>query len=388
MAYFKRLYHYIFKVKLLFILLVFKRRLSLIIKGKYDPYPVTPSDIKLSPSTFHFSEYKKNTLALSWKGAKTNDVKEWQMLARNKLEELVASPQSPIIPLVKNAAISKIDNQFAKCSVYLSVNEHLYIPVDILWSESNTELNELPIMICLQGHNSGAHLSWGEARMPSDPIKISNGADYALQAIKNGFIAVCIEQTCFGQRQEKNIKKISAHPCVDAANHALLIGRTLLGERISDVSTVINWLLTKPNILPSHNKKIYLMGNSTGGNVSVYAAAIDERINGVIASGCVGSYRKTIGRRAACPDAIIPGILNWFEYEDILALCAPRPVLVVSGINDHIYPYSEAKDTVDSACYVYEKKGSISNLKVVSGPDGHRFYPDIAWPVFLEMIKN
>ena len=36
--------------------------------------------------------------------------------------------------------------------------------------------------------NSGSHLSWGEARLPPDPLKIAGGGDYARQAARLGFI--------------------------------------------------------------------------------------------------------------------------------------------------------------------------------------------------------
>ena len=62
------------------------------------------------------------------------------------------------------------------------------------------------------------------------------------QAVARGYIAVCIEQLCFGERRELALTPRSADPCVDAFHHALLTGRTLLGERMSDVSAVIDWL--------------------------------------------------------------------------------------------------------------------------------------------------
>ena len=31
--------------------------------------------------------------------------------------------------------------------------------------------------------------------------------------------------------------------------------------------------------------------------------------------------------------------------------------------------------------------GAAEMLRAVSGPGGHRFYPDQAWPAFLEMTR-
>lgn len=61
-----------------------------------------------------------------------------------------------------------------------------------------------PVMICLQGHSPGMHISIGEARTPRDSVSVRGGRDFALQAIRNGWAAVVIEQQGFGERAEKN----------------------------------------------------------------------------------------------------------------------------------------------------------------------------------------
>jgi hypothetical protein len=83
-----------------------------------------------------------------------------------------------------------------------------------------------PIMICLQGTNTGAHLSWGDVRFPDDIDKKQRGYDVAVQAAKRGYLAVAIEQSCFGERSERQIVPRSAAPCIDATLHAMLLGRS------------------------------------------------------------------------------------------------------------------------------------------------------------------
>ena len=131
--------------------------------------------------------------------------------------------------------------------------------------------------------------------------------------------------------------------------------------------------------------RIHVMGNSAGGEAGLYAAALDSRIGAVIASGCVGAYRDTIGCRSGCADAVIPGILQWLENDDVLRLCAPRPLVVVSGVNDHLYPFSGAAAMAAAAGDIYGAMGVPEMLCAVSGPGGHRFYPDQVWPAFMEM---
>jgi hypothetical protein len=244
-------------------------------------------------------------------------------------------------------------------------------------------------MICLQGTNSGAHLSWAEARMPADPLKIASGADYARQAVAHGYAAVCIEQSAFGERRETNLPQASQDPCIDSANHALLLGRTLLGERASDVSSIIDWLETESEALSLDLTRLAVMGSSSGGSTAIFSAALDTRIESVLASGCVGFIRDTIARRGnSSGQNIIPGILNWLELDDVLGLIAPRPLLVISGDADHIWPFAGAAQVVDSARPIYEALGARDSIKAVSGSGGHRFYPDIAWRHFTALVEH
>src|SRR5688572_27930371 len=52
----------------------------------------------------------------------------------------------------------------------------------------------LPVMICLQGHSPGVHISIGRAQSAADRAAIAGGRDIALQAVKQGWAALAIEQ--------------------------------------------------------------------------------------------------------------------------------------------------------------------------------------------------
>jgi hypothetical protein len=368
-------------------LIALKRRFALFRTGQFDPHPIVPDSLCLSPSQAHVIGYDEADLALAWDRAGITDPHRWQLSARQKLAELVGYQREggagPTVSFDQDVSVGEgLDAR----RYYLQVSKHRDVPVTLVWERSHYPPSR--VMLCLHGHNSGAHLSWGEQRMPEDPLKIAAGADYALQAAKYGFLAVCIEQACFGERSEQKMAKRSPHPCFDAAHNALMLGRTLLGERVADVSAVIDWLLGD---LAEHEidpQQIYAMGNSAGGDTTVFAAALDLRISGIMAGGCVGRFRTTTGRREACADIIVPGILKWLEYDDVIGLCAPRPVVAVSGTQDHIYPFSEVAETIECARAVYTMMGAPSQLRVLAGDGGHRFYPDVAWPALLDIVGS
>jgi hypothetical protein len=365
------------------------RRLRLLVGRPEVNWPVVPANLFLNPSDTDFAAYEDAGLKLTWSSAARGDTPAWQLLARNKLRELMGidfrSPLEGAFSAIAGPLTATPD--ICRQTYYVLTAQRRHVPATIVW---NPKYNgqPLPVMICLQGHTSGAHISWGEARLPMDATRITNGGDFAIQAVRHGHVAICIEQNGFGERREQAVRHRWDHPCIDACNRALLLGRTVLGDRVTDVMTVIDWLQSHPADLPATSvNQIRAMGNSAGSETALFTMALDGRIEAAIASGCVGAWRKTSGTRKTCPDTVIPGILRWFEYSDILALCAPRPLLVLSGADDHIYPYRLAAECVEEARPAYQDLNASRHLQAIRGPFGHRFYPDIAWPAFLNLIN-
>ncbi len=366
-------------------MIALKRRLMRLSGTEFDPSPAAPPDVHLSPSERHIHDYGAAPLRLSWRNAGMADAGAWQIRCRAKLAELCGYTRSATTPEARHTREHAAPGGLLRTSQYLRLGAELDIPVHLI-SDPRHEA-PLPVMICLQGTNSGSHLSWGEARLPADPERIARGSSNALQAARRGYLAVAVEQACFGERRERRLPKVSGDPCIDAANHALLLGRTLLGERASDVSAVVNWLERGNHGVSLDLARLHIMGNSSGGTTALFGAALDERITAALVGGCVGYFRESIGRRKdASGQNVIPGILDWLELDDVVALCAPRPVLVFSGRQDHIWPFAGAEAVVRSARAVYEALEAPHALRAAAADGGHSYHPEVAWPAFEALL--
>lgn len=368
--------------------LALRRRLALWTKGEFHPYPLAPSDVELSPSLAHARDLAAAPLRLSYARAGIADPRAWQEKARDKLCTLTGYPIVRAAPLARHPTTHPLAGGLERRRVYLRLWSGADAPVDVIRRQG---AGRLPVMICLQGTNSGSHLSWGEARMPPDSTKVARGGDYARQAAAQGYVAVCLEQSCFGERTERHLMPRSASSTIDTANHAFLLGRSLLGERAADVSSVVDWLASdgaaRDLDMAVDATRLFVMGSSAGGSVALHAAALDTRIAGVLASGCIGFVRDTIARRRDdSAQNVVPGLLNWLEMDDIVALVAPRPLLAISGTRDHIFPYRGVAAVIESARPVYRAMGACDRLVAVSADGPHRFYPAIAWPAFETLV--
>jgi len=363
-----------------------KRRLALAFGGDFNPYPKPPQNTVLSPYAENHAAAADPPLALSWHRG-SGDPVAWQNEVGTKLAELCGWRRPDHPPTVAHDEVIGSPEHSKHRRFYLRLFPEVDVPVDILWPGHVT--GPMPVMICLQGTNSGAHLSWAETRMPPDPVKIASGLDFAHQAVAHGYVAVCVEQRCFGMRRERILAPRSGDPCVDAFHHGLLFGRTLVGDRASDVSAVVDWLQAADLGLDLDFERLHVLGHSAGGTVAVHAAALDVRLKAVIASGCLGPITDTLlTRRDGAGQNIIPGQLKWFELSDVVGLCAPRPLLAVSGENDHIFPFSGVEKVVEAALPVYEARGAAQGLRALALRGGHRFDPARIWPTFANLVET
>ena len=168
----------------------------------------------------------------------------WQNLAREKLIEITGYDCVRSMP--KTVRIFKeecLQKEIFKKSFYLRVRKKTDIPVHIIYKKPLKQ--NYPVFIFLSGSTSGVHTGWGSKVVPIDYQRVAIGADLGFQAAKKGYLAVGIEQAGYGERGERNLWKRSNDRTIDASNHLLLLGKTLMGYGSSDISSVIDWLTYK-----------------------------------------------------------------------------------------------------------------------------------------------
>lgn len=350
-----------------------------------DPYPARPEGTYLSPSLglIAATDAMPRRYALD-----PADIEGWQTRARGRLADLtgyVAATAPPTILDVRGPVPLPQSLDIEKTTYYLRVRPQSDLPVTVLTSPVAN--GPRPVFLYLAGSTSGVHLGWGEAKVPIDHQRLSIGADIALQAARRGYLAVCIEQTGYGEKEERDLLKRSSDRTIDIAVHAALLGQSLLGLKAMDVSATIDWLASPafPHLIDP--ARIFLFGHSSGGTAAQFAAALDTRILGTLASGSVRRLTEVVATRGnGSGELLIPRFLQDFESDDVLALIAPRPFVGLSGIDDHIFPFDGVTRAIEGALPAYRSFDAADKIEAVAAPFGHRYYAEESWNAWRHII--
>ena len=249
----------------------------------------------------------------------------------------------------------------------------------------DTGKEKYPVLVCIQGHTAGFHISIGVHKYPGDERGLSTST-FALDGVKNGYAALCIEQRGMGERQtplqHRGRVEGEGCPCYYTAMTALLLGRTLLGERVWDVSRAIDSLSYFDGL---DLDDITCVGNSGGGTATYYAACYDERIKLAIPSCSVCSYQESISYTWHCSCNYVPQAAKYFDMGELAALIAPRKLMLVNGQNDKIFHIEGTREVYSVIEKIYEKEGAKDACQLLETPYEHFFDKEL---IFGKITRN
>ena len=317
--------------------------------------------------------------SLRWDGI--TPIEQHRKACTEKLWELLGMDTfSPCEPLFEITAEDTLGG-LRHIHFTLQTEEGYYTHADILLPAGQKE--PPPLCVCLQGHSKGAHISLGIPRYPGDEDTISGGdRDFCIRAVAEGFAALAIEQRGFGLCGGTE----RGPACERPAMTALLMGRTLIGERVWDVMRVLDAVEAHFSDLVTLRGSV-LMGNSGGGTATYYTACLEHRFEGFMPSCALCTYGDSIVDIHHCTCNYVPRIARCFDMGDLAAMIAPKKLTVVCGEEDDIFPLFGVREVYAEIERLYAAAGAPGHCALVVGHGGHRFYADDAWPVMKALLK-
>lgn len=188
-----------------------------------------------------------------------------------------------------------------------------------IWMTANAYVpdrpGKLPAILHVHGHWKGAK---------QDPVVQSR----CIGSVKHGFFVLAVDAFGAGERAiEKNLGEY--HGEMTAAT-LLPIGLPLPGLQVYENMRAVDYLISRPEV---DSDRIGITGASGGGNQSMYAGAMDERLHCVVPTCSVGTYQSYLSA-ACCLCELVPGGIKLTEEGDILGLAANRGMMVTNATKD------------------------------------------------------
>ena len=314
---------------------------------------------------------------------------QWQEKARGALIELTGLKQMEkdldgFTPKIQLGQAEKTNELFTRALCSMETEPGVVIPFYLLIPKDANPAQPLPLFICPHGHDKlGLHSYAGAFKDEKHSRKVlEKQGDIGAQAARRGYVVIA--PATRGLAEEVLVPdpkgRHGNRPCRAQLIHCLLAGRTPIGERVWDMQRLLDWAEKHPLIDP---KRIAMTGNSGGGVLTGYTAAIDTRIRVAIPSCSFTSVMSAEGFIFHCDCCLVPKFRDWGDWKELGGLVAPRHLLIVHGVDDSLHHPPTVEKLAVSIGKIFQTAGVPNHTALKWGNSGHRFYPKKMWP-FIE----
>lgn len=311
----------------------------------------------------------------------TGKWQEWQQNFRIKLAQITGleqiRQQAAGVPLSPRMTETLEFPGYTREKIYITSEKDIEVPFYLLLPKHAAK--PLPLVLCAHGHGRrGKEDFAGNFANPEEREQaIQQDRDLAEQAVSNGYAAIVPDVRGFWEMaRQEDMDGGKSKSCDDMQRISLLLGRSLIGERVHDFSRVLDYAATRPEL---SREKIMITGSSSGGAVCLFTAALDERIS-LVAPGCYFcTFEHSIVSVHHCICNAVPGIMRVGEMYEVAGLIAPRPVLMINGMKDPLFPIEGVHISFQHVQNIYEQFGAADRCELFIGDGGHRYFKDRVW---------
>ena len=323
-----------------------------------------------------FEKLRDFTPLMAYDGIEPFDV--WRARAKEKLTELLGLPLAECEEAFE-IEYKRVHDGYIEYRFTVQTEPDYYVPCHLCIPHAVNR--PVPLTLCLSGHGGGMHVALGVAKTAADEKALSEWPHRNMthRALREGRAALVIGARSFG---ESSIEGYGTS-CTEAAKIAIIMGRTLIGERVWDAMRILD-------VVSKHFPQVSLegvmcTGNSGGGTATYYLACMDERITVAAPSCSVCTYEDSIAAMPHCLCNHIPSIRRYFEMGDLAALIAPRILIVAAGKEDGIFPIHGVNQCFERIKELYTYAGVPDRCALVIGEGAHLNYADLIWAKMYEM---
>lgn len=199
-----------------------------------------------------------------------------------------------------------------------------------------------------------------------------------------GYVVLSIDSYCFGERNGRGADGLKGGAGeMSASKFNLWVGRTLWGMIVRDDLMALDYLCSRPEV---DARRIGVTGISMGATRTWWLMALDDRPKAAVAVCCLTRYRNLIESQMLKAHGIyyfVPGMLNHFDSEAVVACIAPRAFLSLAGADDAGSPVPGIRKIESAAAPAWRLFDKTDDFRSVIYPGiGHVYTPEM-WQEML-----
>ena len=345
------------------------------------------------------------TYPMAWGNSPVKNFSKWKKTARKKVLECMMTPPKAAASWdmqvleeerrdgYKAQKIAFNINAYSRITAYLLIPDEA--PAIDTYSDASSEkkyAKKFPAVNLL--HDHGAHLFIGKEKMIR-PFGVLSAKDAVRDSIsdeekaianevlddadawakllyegqylgdylaQHGYVVFSMDAPMWGERGRKEGVDRKKYDLI--AGNMMMLGRDLSAFMTYDDMASTDFLASLPMV---DSEKIGCAGCSMGAYRSWMLSALSDKIK-VGAAICWmittdSQLTKRFGRKenggfANC----IPGLRQYLDYPHIASLACPKPMLFISGTQDHLFPIPGVKDAFGQMHKVWKSQKADSRL--------------------------
>ena len=318
------------------------------------------------------------------------EIGAWLPRVRARLDGLLGDFPSRV-PLNLETTHRTSCDGYHRERIVFDTEDTMSVPAYLLVPDDRVEAG--PAVLAIHGHGPGKSQVCGvEAPEASDDHDDDDddddddadepaapNSDYAHQLARRGYLVLAPDLRCFGERADWNPP--DHYACDTNLVHAVMAGVSPLTQNLWDLARCLDVLVAHPLV---DADRIGMVGLSYGGTVTLFLAALDDRVAAAVVSGYFSSWAESHKMPwNMCGSQVLPGMLGRIEHVDLGALIAPRPLLVETGTEDLLFPVATAVESVGRLRAVYARLDAADRLEHDVFAGDHQWHGARAHP-FLD----
>ncbi|MEA1997637.1 MAG: acetylxylan esterase, partial [Gemmatimonadota bacterium] len=205
--------------------------------------------------------------------------------------------------------------------------------------------------------------------------KTADGGELAKELVSAGYGVFAVDLRGMGETRLKKNERDSRGGFqaqtlgIDAtvAYDGLRLGRSVFAMRVYDLIRVADYVLSRKE-MQDDGAQLAVIGKSSCGPVALYAAALEERIKGVLVDSSLVSFRELTRPEIYYYNFVdfLPGVLSSHDMPQVAAALAPGPCWILNPLDlqKKLKGISPAKESYSFSESCFQALGAKGNFKV------------------------